>query len=190
MTNQLDDVPHTGGTYYEEGVIPIPAISVSTNDAELLSSMIEEEDIQIFMQANCENLKDKPSYNVIGEIKGSEFPEEIILVGGHLDSWDVGQGAHDDGAGCVQSMDVLQLIKRLDYQPKRTIRCVLFMNEEKTDWRVPALTRKPLITPGNTTWPPLNLIVEVLRPEDLPAMRRDEVFRKKFKTSHPVAPFD
>jgi len=67
---------------------------------------------------------------VIGEIKGSEKPEEIILVGGHLDSWDVGQGAHDDGAGCVQSMDVLQLLKRMNYRPKRTIRCVLFMNEE------------------------------------------------------------
>ena len=72
----------------------------------------------------------KTSYNVIGEIKGSTHPDEIILVGGHLDSWDVGEGAHDDGAGCVQAMGVLQLIKKLGYQPKRTIRCVLFMNEE------------------------------------------------------------
>lgn len=75
-------------------------------------------------------LKPAPSYNVIGEIKGSEFPGEIILIGGHLDSWDVGTGAHDDGAGCVHAMDVFQVLKRLNYQPKRTIRIVMFMNEE------------------------------------------------------------
>jgi carboxypeptidase Q len=82
------------------------------------------------MRTTCQQFSDKPSFNVIGEIRGSEKPHEIILVGGHLDSWDVGEGAHDDGAGCVQSMDVLQLLKKLNYKPKRTIRCVLFMNEE------------------------------------------------------------
>ena len=75
-------------------------------------------------------LESKQSYNVIGEIKGSTHPDEIILVGGHLDSWDVGQGAHDDGAGCVHAMDVIHILRRLNYKPKRTIRCVLFMNEE------------------------------------------------------------
>ena len=70
------------------------------------------------------------SHNVIGEIRGSEFPDEIILVGGHLDSWDVGEGAHDDGAGCMHAMEVLYRMKKLGYRPKRTIRCVLFMNEE------------------------------------------------------------
>jgi hypothetical protein len=75
-------------------------------------------------------LADKLSYNVIGEIKGSEYPDQVIVVSGHLDSWDVGEGAHDDGTGCVQSMEVLHLFKKLGYKPKRTIRCVLFMNEE------------------------------------------------------------
>ncbi|MDV7399399.1 M20/M25/M40 family metallo-hydrolase, partial [Arthrospira platensis SPKY1] len=82
------------------------------------------------MRTTCEILPDVESHNVIAEWRGSEFPDEIILVGGHLDSWDVGGGAHDDGAGCVQAMDVLHILKQMDYQPRRTIRCVLFMNEE------------------------------------------------------------
>lgn len=130
MTTRIDDIPHTGGTIYEAGSKPIPAIAISTQDAELLSQIIKGENTRVYMRSTSQMHAPKPSYNVIGEIKGSEKPEEIILVGGHLDSWDVGQGAHDDGAGCVQSMDVLQLLKRLNYRPKRTIRCVLFMNEE------------------------------------------------------------
>ena len=77
---------------------------------------------QIFFRQQCKQYEDVLSYNVIGEITGSTFPDEIILVGGHLDSWDIGDGAHDDGAGCVQSMEVLRLFKELDYKPKRTIR--------------------------------------------------------------------
>ncbi len=130
MASGLDDIPHTGGLRYKEGVEKIPAVAISTNNAELLSSLLKQGPVKVFMKTDCKTLEDKLSYNVIGEIKGSEKPEEIILVGGHLDSWDVGEGAHDDGTGCVQSMDVLQILKRLDYKPKRTIRCVLFMNEE------------------------------------------------------------
>lgn len=130
MTTRLDDVPHTGTLVVSEGEISIPALSVSTNDAELLSRLIQKENIQLYMRNTSRMLKPQPSHNVIGEIKGSTFPDEIILIGGHLDSWDLGQGAHDDGAGCVQAMDVLQLLKRLEYKPKRTIRAVLFMNEE------------------------------------------------------------
>lgn len=130
MTTRLDDIPHTGGLQYEEGVTPIPAVGISTNDAELLSQLLKEESVRVYIRTTCERYPNKLSYNVIGEIRGTEKPAEIITVGGHLDSWDVGQGAHDDGAGCVQSMDVLQLFKRLNYKPKRTIRCVLFMNEE------------------------------------------------------------
>jgi len=130
MSSRLDDVPHTGGTNYEEGVTPIPAVAISTNDAELLSKLLKEESVRVYIRTTCERYPNKLSYNVIGEIRGSEKPDEIIVVGGHLDSWDVGQGAHDDGAGSVQSMDVLQVLKRLNYKPKRTIRCVLFMNEE------------------------------------------------------------
>ncbi|HFC01063.1 MAG TPA: peptidase M28 family protein [Phaeodactylibacter sp.] len=130
MTTRLDDIPHTGTLVYKDGVKKIPAVAISTNDAELLSRLLKKEKTSVFVKTMCETLPDVLSYNVIGEVRGTEFPEEIILVGGHLDAWDVGEGAHDDGAGCVQSMDVLQILKRLNYRPKRTLRCVLFMNEE------------------------------------------------------------
>lgn len=130
MTTRQDDVPHTGSQIYQEGVEQIPAIAISTNDADLLSRLLKEEVVQVFMRNTSRMLKPKRSYNVVGEIRGSEFPDEILLVGGHLDSWDVGQGAHDDGAGCVQAMDVVHLLRAVNYRPKRTLRCVLFMNEE------------------------------------------------------------
>lgn len=129
MTTRLDDFPHTGVTVYNDDP-QIPALAISTNDAELLSDLLKKESVNVHVSTNCRKLKDVLSYNVIGEIRGSERPDEIILVGGHLDSWDVGGGAHDDGAGCVHAMDVLQILKRMNYRPKRTIRCVLFMNEE------------------------------------------------------------
>ena len=130
MTTRLDDIPHTGTLTYAENVKKIPAVAISTNDSELLSDLLEKEKVRVYVRTNCENLELAPSFNVIGEIRGSEKPDEIILVGGHLDSWDVGAGAHDDGAGCVHAMDVLQILKRVNYKPKRTLRCVLFMNEE------------------------------------------------------------
>ncbi len=130
LTTRIDDHPHTGVTVYREENPQIPALAISTKAAELLSSLLKKETIRVYIRNTSQSFSDKPSYNVIGEIKGSTHPDEIILVGGHLDSWDVGQGAHDDGTGCVQSMDVLQLLQRLNYKPKRTIRCVLFMNEE------------------------------------------------------------
>lgn len=130
---RLDDYPHTGSMSY--GDLPpsqrIPSAAISTNDAELLSGMLAlNKDLKFFFSQNCKQLEDVLSYNVIGEITGSEYPNEIILVGGHLDSWDLGDGSHDDGAGCVQSMDVLRLLKESGLKPKRTIRAVLFMNEE------------------------------------------------------------
>lgn len=130
MASGLNDDPHTGGLVYKEGLPEIPACAISTNDAELLGILLKKGPVKVFMRTTCQQLKERPSFNVIGEIRGSEHPEKIIVVGGHLDSWDVGEGAHDDGTGCVQSMDVLQLFKRLNYKPKHTIRCVLFMNEE------------------------------------------------------------
>jgi hypothetical protein len=130
MTTRQDNVPHTGSMRYEDGVSKIPAISISTNDANLLSDMLKSEPIRVYIRNYSRMETPKLSYNVIGEIKGSEFPEEIILVGGHLDSWDVGQGAHDDGTGCVQSIAVLHGLKEMGYQPKRTLRAVMFMNEE------------------------------------------------------------
>ncbi len=130
---RLDDYPHTGAMSYGETPMEerIPAAAISTNAAELLSTTLKlNPDIKFYFKQNCKQLPDVESYNVIGEIKGSEFPNEIMVVGGHLDSWDLGDGSHDDGAGVVQSMDVLRLITANGYRPKRTLRVVLFMNEE------------------------------------------------------------
>jgi len=126
----LDDIPHTGSCVYTDPTQQIPAIAISTNDAVLLSALNKRETIKINMISHGRMLTPTISYNVIGEIRGSEFPDEIILVGGHLDSWDVGEGAHDDGTGCAHAIDVLHILRKLNYQPKRTIRCVMFMNEE------------------------------------------------------------
>ena len=126
-----DDNPHTGGMRYGTGVPLIPTAAISTNGANLLSkSLAENPALTFYFKQNCESLPDAKSYNVVGEIKGSEKPDEIIVVGGHLDSWDLGQGAHDDGTGCVQSIEVLRILKALGIKPKRTIRAVMFMNEE------------------------------------------------------------
>lgn len=131
LTLAMDDVPHTGTLVYEEGLPKIPAIAVSTVGAELLSQAIAQHDgLKFYMETHCEMLPDVLSYNVIGEIKGSEFPNEYIAVGGHLDSWDVGDGSHDDGAGCVQSIEAIRIFKALGIRPKRTLRAVMFMNEE------------------------------------------------------------
>jgi hypothetical protein len=133
LSHKLDDQPHTGSMSY--GALPnskrIPAAAISTKDAEYLSSMLKlNKDLDFYFKMNSKNHEDVESHNVIGEIKGTEKPEEIIVVGGHLDSWDLGDGAHDDGAGVVQSMEVLRLLKEAGIRPKRTIRVVLFMNEE------------------------------------------------------------
>jgi carboxypeptidase Q len=126
-----EDYPHTGSLRYALNIPKIPAIAISTRHADLLSKLLQsEKDLQFYFETHCETLPDAPSFNVIGEIKGSQYPNEIIVVGGHLDSWDLAQGAHDDGTGCVQSMEVLRIMKMIGYKPKRTIRAVMFMNEE------------------------------------------------------------
>jgi len=133
MTTSLDDYPHTGSMYYEGLSLNqrIPAAAISTNGAELLSSMLSlNPNIKFFFRQNSKNFPDVLSHNVIAQINGSEKPDEIIVIGGHLDSWDLGDGSHDDGAGIVQSMEVLRILKDLNYLPKRTIRVVLFANEE------------------------------------------------------------
>jgi carboxypeptidase Q len=130
MTTIDDDFPHTGVTIYEDSLAKVPGIALSTNDANRLSAALKQRNVSVFINTDCHSNGQQAAPNVIAEIKGSEFPNEIILIGGHLDSWDVGQGAHDDGAGCVQAMEVLQIFDRIGYKPKRTIRCVLFSNEE------------------------------------------------------------
>ncbi len=131
MTTLQDDNPHTGGMRYATGVPMIPTAAISTNGANLLSKMLKTNPkLQFYFKQNSETLPDAPSHNVIGEIKGSEKPDEVIVVGGHLDSWDLAEGAQDDGAGCVQSIEVLRALQALGIKPKRTIRVVMFMNEE------------------------------------------------------------
>jgi len=131
VTTRMDNVPHTGLMYYEENVHKIPAAAVSTVDAELLSKLIKlENQVKVWLRLSCKTYSDIQSYNVMGEITGIDRPEEVVLLGAHLDSWDVGHGAHDDGAGCVQTIEALRLIKILGLKPKRTIRAVLFMCEE------------------------------------------------------------
>lgn len=131
MTGSIDKFPHTGTLHYDPQIKKIPACAISTYDAELLSKTLAfDPALKFYLKMNCITLPDVKSYNVIGEIRGSEFPDEIIVVGGHLDSWDNGEGAHDDGAGCVQSIEVLRAFKALGIKPKRTIRAVMYMNEE------------------------------------------------------------
>jgi carboxypeptidase Q len=126
-----EDYPHTGALNYTPNIPKIPAIAVSTKHAEVLSKLLKDDaSLQLYVETHCQMLPDAPSYNVIGELRGSQFPNEIIAVGGHLDSWDLGQGAHDDGTGCVQSIEVLRLFKAMGIKPKRTLRAVMFMNEE------------------------------------------------------------
>ena len=131
MNVRQDDFPHTGSMAYEEGVDSIPAFAISTNGADYLSKNVTKYDnLELNLKSFCKSYPDKISHNVIGEIKGSEFPDEYITVGGHLDSWDMGEGAHDDGAGVVQSIEVLHLLNLMNIKPKHSIRVVLFMNEE------------------------------------------------------------
>jgi carboxypeptidase Q len=126
-----DDNPHTGVTRYNDSFPKIPAVAISTNDANSLSAAIKKDSrVEVYFKNNCKLLAPVPSYNVIGEIRGTTLANEIITVGGHLDSWDLAEGAHDDGAGIVQSIEVIRALKASGVKPLRTIRAVMFMNEE------------------------------------------------------------
>ncbi|MFZ4522105.1 MAG: M20/M25/M40 family metallo-hydrolase [Bacteroidales bacterium] len=147
-----DNFPHTGNMHYADSVKAIPAFCVSTNDADSLSQLLgKDPGLKLFLQSFCVIFPDSPSYNVIGEIRGNVHPGEVIMVGGHLDSWDIGQGAHDDGAGIVQSIEVLRLFKALDIKPERTIRMVAFMDEEygQTGAKIYAEESKRRVDAGN-----------------------------------------
>lgn len=130
MSNSTDNHPHTGGTSYNDSFAKIPAVAVGLQDADWLSKTIEGQPVSVTLHTHGKFLPDTIGHNVIGEIRGTEYPDEFITVGGHLDSWDAAEGAHDDGAGCVQTIEILRTFKALGYQPKRTIRFVLFANEE------------------------------------------------------------
>lgn len=130
MTMDPDDFPHTGGMRYKDGVPKVPGVALSIVAANKLSAALARGPVKVRLKLECQTLPDAPSANVVGEIRGSERPNEVIVVGGHLDSWDKGRGAHDDGAGVCQSLEALRVLKTLGWKPKRTIRVVLFMNEE------------------------------------------------------------
>lgn len=127
----LTDIPHTGVTRYNDSFPKIPAVAISTNDAEMLSKYLKNGEVsKVWFFTDCKILPPTTGYNVVGEIRGSQFPEQIITVGGHLDSWDLAEGANDDGSGVVQSIEVIRVFKSLGIKPKRTIRAVLFADEE------------------------------------------------------------
>lgn len=131
LTIASDNFPHTGVMRYNDTIPKIPAVAISTKGSDLLSTTLKNNpETQFSFRTTCYQLPDSTSYNVIGEIKGSEFPEQIITVGGHLDAWDTGEGVHDDGAGCLMSLDLLRIFLELGIKPKRTIRAVMFMDEE------------------------------------------------------------
>lgn len=126
----IDDHPHTGSMHYDDDVKKIPAAALSTRDCELIAQESVHGALQFHFEMDCRNYPDVKSYNVIAELRGSEKPNEYITFGGHLDSWDTGEGAHDDGAGIVHAMEALRVLKSLNYRPKHSLRAVFFMNEE------------------------------------------------------------
>lgn len=130
LTTAIDDYPHTGSLSYRDGVPRIPAMAICTADAETLSRTLHDGPVRLHLWQDCRDEGEVPSANVVGELVGSELPDEIVLIGAHLDAWDLGQGAHDDGAGCAHVVEALRLLQAIGHRPRRTIRAVLFMNEE------------------------------------------------------------
>jgi carboxypeptidase Q len=127
--NSLDS-PHTGALHYEEGVPKIPAAAVTLEAAELLQREAARGPVRLELRMGAKLLPDAPSANAIAELRGREKPEEIVVIGGHIDSWDVGDGSTDDGAGCLMAMEAALMLHELGLVPRRTIRVVLFTNEE------------------------------------------------------------
>lgn len=130
LSNSTDNNPHTGATRYDSAYAKIPAVAIGLQDADSLAARLATRQVQVTIKTYGHFLPDTTGHNIIGELRGTEFPEQIITIGGHLDSWDNCEGAHDDGAGVVQTIEVLRALKALGYKPKHTIRFVLFANEE------------------------------------------------------------
>ena len=131
MSESTDNNPHTGSMEYNDSFPKIPAAAIGLQDADNLWKLCQQsKSVKVNITTHGMFLPDERAYNVIAELKGSESPDEIITVGGHLDSWDINEGAHDDGAGVVHTMEVLRVLRALGYRPKHTIRFVLFANEE------------------------------------------------------------
>ncbi|MPM13348.1 hypothetical protein SDC9_59705 [bioreactor metagenome] len=131
LCTEIDDFPHTGIMRYKTSEVKIPGFAVSTKDAlELDSALVVNPQMKIFLESTCKELPEKEQGNVIGEIRGTVHPERIITVGGHLDSWYNSAGAHDDGGGCMQSLEVARLFFETGYKPQNTLRVVFFIDEE------------------------------------------------------------
>jgi carboxypeptidase Q len=130
LTEATDNIPHTGAMAYNDSFPKIPAIALGGYDADYVWELSRTSSFQVSISTNGHFLPDAVGHNVVAELTGSEFPDEFITVGGHLDSWDVNEGAHDDGAGIVQTIEILRTMKALGYKPKRSIHFVLFANEE------------------------------------------------------------
>jgi carboxypeptidase Q len=123
--------PHTGGLRYADGAPQIPAAAITTEDADRLQRMQDRGTaVRLRLKMEAAFLPDADSFNVIGEIRGRERPDEVVVVGGHFDSWDVGTGSTDDGGGSVVTWDALRIMKKLNLRPRRTVRVVLWTNEE------------------------------------------------------------
>ena len=130
MSESTDNNPHTGALRYDTTLSKIPAVAVGLKDADWLDSILSDKRVNVFLKTGGKFLPDTIGHNVIGELTGTEFPDQYITIGGHLDSWDPAEGAHDDGAGIVHTIEVLRAFKALGFKPKHTIRFVLFANEE------------------------------------------------------------
>lgn len=129
LSSAFDDIPHTGNMRYEENTVKVPAITIGNTTADELEALLKNQKVTAKLNSNCGMKGEKLSHSVIGEITGKK-DQSVIVVGGHLDSWDIGEGAHDDGAGIVQSIEVLRTFKKLGIQNNHTIRAVCFANEE------------------------------------------------------------
>lgn len=130
MTTTIDGYPHTGAMRYEHGVPEVPAAAVATEDAELLARRLQQGAVRVRLELGCRTLPDTQGHNVVGDLRGSELPDELVLIGAHLDAWDLGTGAHDDGAGVVHCIEAVRLLGAVGWRPRRTVRVVLFANEE------------------------------------------------------------
>ncbi|MEE4197860.1 MAG: M20/M25/M40 family metallo-hydrolase [Bacteroidales bacterium] len=131
LTTANDTFPHTGTTRKAPAEETVPSVAIATQHANLLSEQLKiDPELTFFFETTCKNLPDTISYNAIGEITGTDYPNRFIVVGGHLDSWDNSPGAHDDGGGCMQAIEVLRIFKAIGYQPRHSIRAVMFMDEE------------------------------------------------------------
>jgi hypothetical protein len=188
LSGSTDNIPHTGMTEYDSAYSMIPAVAIGLKDADYLSEKLEGGKVSVFIRTNGRFLTDTIGHNVIGELKGSQYPDEIITVGGHLDCWDNCEGAHDDGAGSVQTIEVLRALKAIGYKPKRTIRFVLFANEEN-GLKGGRKIREEASSKGERHVFALETDAGGFTPRGFTFMMSDEKFKKVMQWQRLIAPY-